>query len=136
MISKELLCELGYGKVTHIGNVVGLYNMDCLRFECERIISSGRSDGKFISTNITFHIAIEVLAYKCKEWAYKRGFLIGSNCRQGITVIDINTHTVLNHFDVYIEDFTEFEIKACQWILENKYLKEENERNIQRYFYL
>ena len=63
------------------------------------------------------------LSNKCKEWAYKRGFLIGSNCRQGITVIDINTHTVLNNFDVYIEDFTEFEIKACQWILENKETK-------------
>ena len=59
-------------------------------------------------------------AHKCKEWAYKQGFLIGSNCRNGVTVTDINTYTILNHFDVDFEDFTEFEIKACQWLFDNK----------------
>ena len=66
-----------------------------------------------------YEINIFELAHKCKEWAYKQGFLIGSNCRNGVTVTDINTHTILNHFDVDFEDFTEFEIKACQWLLDN-----------------
>ena len=66
-----------------------------------------------------YEINIFELAHKCKEWACKQGFLIGSNCRNGVTVTDINTHTILNHFDVDFEDFTEFEIKACQWLLDN-----------------
>lgn len=66
-----------------------------------------------------YEINIFEFAHKCKEWAYKQGFLIGSNCRNGVTVTDINTHTILNHFDVDFEDFTEFEIKACQWLLDN-----------------
>ena len=65
-------------------------------------------------------INIYELAHKCKQWAYKQGFLIGSNCRNGVTVTDINTYTILNHFDVDSEDFIEFEIKACQWLLDNK----------------
>ena len=102
MISKKLMSELMNDKVKSISimnNTIFIY---------------------FENNNQEYFIDIYELAYKCKVWAYKRGFLIGSNCRQGITVIDINTHTVLNHFDVDIEDFTEFEIKACQWILENK----------------
>ena len=108
MISKELLNEV-LQKEAEIGDksILGESYV-----EYKIVLPGG---GKIIRD-----VNIYELAYKCKEWAYKRGFLIGSNCRQGITAIDINTHIVLNHFDVDIEDFTEFEIKACQWILENK----------------
>ena len=111
MISKELLSKvLGYEVKEVLGMLENSANKTILSYIFE---DASLNEGKRI-------INIYELAHKCKEWAYRRGFLIGSNCRQGITVIDINTHTVLNHFDVYIEDFTEFEIKACQWILENK----------------
>ena len=119
MISKELLSEVLGDE--YKDRLVDWFQVEdnYLRtyYDCGKYDLQGRPTGLGIEINI------HELAYLCKEWAYKQGFLIGSNCSQGITVTDIDTHTVLNHFDVDIEDFTEFEIKACQWILEGTYMQ-------------
>ena len=69
-----------------------------------------------------FEINIYELAHKCKEWAYKRGFLywyensglfikIMYSCKVDF-VIDIGEYKKPFEIDI---DF-----KACQWILDNK----------------
>lgn len=126
MISKELLSEvLGYPKNIPYGNEGKTYKLNIV--SSPYINENGKPDDIYFQTDApglgVNLINVYKLAHKCRLWAYKQGFLIGSNCRQGITVIDIDTHTVLNHFDVDIEDFTEFEIKACQWILEGTYMQ-------------
>jgi len=123
MISKELLSELGYGKVTYIGDVIELYKMQCLPFKCEVLRESGRNDGKYRTVSQSYHIAIEVLAYKCKEWAYENDYYVCSiftfagegSCY--LTHKD-NISKRLKTFDANNEPEAIF--KACQWIMDNK----------------
>ena len=56
---------------------------------------------------------------KCKEWALKKGYVVGTDLDK-VNVWSIRERIIINHFEVYFEDYLEFEIKACQWILENK----------------
>ena len=100
MISKELLSEvLGY-KASYI-QMVGTK----LCFSCH--IKGGSN------------INIYELAHKCKEWASKKGYVVGTDLDK-VNVWSIKERIIINHFEVYFEDYLEFEIKACQWILENK----------------
>ena len=100
MISKELLSEiLGY-EVSHL-HTVGTK----LCFSCH--IKGGSN------------INIYELAHKCKEWAKNKGYVVGTDLDK-VNVWSIKECIIVNHFEVYFEDYLEFEIKACQWILENK----------------
>lgn len=71
-------------------------------------------------------INIHVLAHKCKEWAYKQGYVILSgHSAYGIGVFFCSCKGWLSeNYDKRIEinHNTEPEaiFKACQWILENK----------------
>lgn len=59
------------------------------------------------------------LAHKCKEWALSKGYLIGLNARQGVTLIDINTNRVLRYITIdNLEQTIRFELNLCEWILE------------------
>ena len=61
------------------------------------------------------------LSNKCKKWAYKQGYLIGLNSRQGITLIDRNTNMTLRYISIdSLEQLVRFELDLCQWILDNK----------------
>ena len=56
---------------------------------------------------------------KCKVWAKNKGYVVGTDLDK-VNVWSIKERIIVNHFEVYFEDYLEFEIKACQWILENK----------------
>lgn len=105
MISKELLSEvLGLKRIDEI------YIEDSVLYFCE--LNNG--------------INIYELAHKCKEWAYKEGFIIDTgfhkyyinqfkaNC-YGWVSSNIN---IKQHFNECTEQEAIF--KACQWILDNK----------------
>ena len=104
MISKELLNEiLPFGDVNFL-------------------ISYGlSSDGDILLQykDIDEIVNIYELAHMCKEWAFKKGYMIGTDLDK-VNVWSIKERIIINHFEVYFEDYLEFEIKACQWILENK----------------
>ena len=59
------------------------------------------------------------VAHKCKEWAKNKGYVVGTDLDK-VNVWSIKERIIVNHFEVYFEDYLEFEIKACQWILDNK----------------
>ena len=67
-------------------------------------------------------MSIYELAHKCKEWAYKRGFLYWyENSRLFIKIM----YSCKVDFEIDIGEYKKpFEIdidfKACQWILNNK----------------
>ena len=101
MISKELLRE-----------VMGIHIAHCS--EC-------KADSDLFYTDIDggHYISIYELAHKCKEWAKNKGYVVGTDLDK-VNVWSIKERIIINHFEVYFEDYLEFEIKACQWILENK----------------
>ena len=118
IISKELLSELGYGKVTYIGDVTELYNMECLMFKCDVTRESGRGDDKKITTSKTYYIALEVLAKQCK---LKLG--------KGFSLVEYPLITELykdrNYIDSFGDLLTELYrpqrvFEACQWVWDNK----------------
>ena len=101
MISKKLMSEIMNDKVKSIrimNNTIFIY---------------------FENNNQEYFIDIYELAYKCKVWAKNKGYVIGTDLDK-VNVWSIKERIVINHFEVYFEDYLEFEIKACQWILENK----------------
>jgi len=59
------------------------------------------------------------LSNKCKAWAFKKGYVVGTDLDK-VNVWSIKERIIINHFEVYFEDYLEFEFKACQWILDNK----------------
>lgn len=123
VISENLLNNLGFGKVTYIGEVDELYNMQCLWFKCDVTRDDSRGNGKNITFNKSFHIALEVLARELKEWASKKGYCIidylDSSCD--------NTWTVRVYKDFEFDGY-EYEItyqlssaqaifNICEWII-------------------
>lgn len=106
--SKELLSEVLGHKVW---KVLGC-NMGTLRY----CIYPNKGDEP---SEYIFPINIYKLAHKCKEWAKNKGYVIGTDLDK-VNVWSIKERIIINHFEVYFEDYLEFEIKACQWILENK----------------
>ena len=71
MIGKEILSELGYGKVVSDIKPVKAHNMNCLQFTAEIMKDDGRGTGRQIPVRTTYQIAEEVIASKCKEWAWE-----------------------------------------------------------------
>lgn len=108
MISKELLSEvLGY-------KISKAYIEDTQSVKYLNVFLDGDDTGIYDSINI------HELAHKCKEWAYKQGFLLNSDslgyCLHGCYEEDIIK------VDQEWKSDTEPEaiFKACEWILENK----------------
>ncbi len=117
--SKKLLSQLGYGKVTYIGDVTKLYTMDCLMFKCNVTRDSGRNDGKTITTSHSFHVALEVLEHKCKEWLHEHGYMFDikypTNCNPHRVTLMFYGH-VTQAFHVGIDE-NEAVFKTCEWAL-------------------
>jgi len=65
------------------------------------------------------YLNIHELAHKCKEWAKNKGYIIGVDLDK-VNIWSIKEREVINYYEVYWEDYLEFEFKACQWILESK----------------
>ena len=127
MISKELLSQLGYGEVTRIGEVNELYTMDLLMFKCDVSRESGRGDGKIITTSTPFHVALEVLAHKCKVYTIKKGYLISELSKYVLIIKDgVTLERIDNDFyevgDLEWEDYFDVRsvFKATEWIFKNK----------------
>lgn len=127
MISKELLSELGYGKVTYICDVTELYNMQCLMFKCDVTRDSERWLGKTITTSETYYIALEVLANKCKSW-------LELETEYEVVIIENKVYflgDIWTEGEVWCEKewrdkltWIENVFEACQWVLEkNKDIK-------------
>ena len=74
---------------------------------------------KYKLGDIIDNLNIHELAHKCKEWAFNKGYVVGTDLDK-VNVWSIKERIIINHFEVYFEDYLEFEIKACQWILDNK----------------
>lgn len=106
-ISKELLSEVFDQEVSFVKYVAN--NTYEIHFEKPIRL-------KYIIINIY------ELAYKCKEWAYKRGFLYWyENSRLFIKIM----YSCKVDFEIDIGEYKKpFEIdidfKACQWISNNK----------------
>lgn len=110
MISEELLSEILNTKV-----LCFKYIKDDDRKFRKEVFLIADNEG-------IYDLSPEELAYKGKQWAFKQGYLIGCNCRLGITITNIDTHDNIKWFEVNFDEFIEYEIKACQWILDNKSL--------------
>lgn len=111
IISKELLSEVLKDKCSFSSFKI-----------CGKIIvCSGKYGDHMLAINI------HELAYKCKEWAYKKGFVVLSGYHENnINSFYVNCHgwtsdKINKEFILQVED-TEPEgiFKACQWILDNK----------------
>ena len=118
MISKELLTAL---EVIKIGNkpavIKEIYGLGSNpNLQDNDLPFSIEEDGNLYFVNIY------ELAHKCKEWAKNNGYVIGTDLDR-VNVWSIKDRKIVNNFEVYWEDYTEYEIKACEWIL-----KEQNEK--------
>ena len=105
MISKELLREvLGEDRAT-----------SCNKLEME-------TDNSFLVVDDWITINIYELAHKCKEWAYKRGFLYWyENSRLFIKIMYSCKVDFVLDIGEYKKPFEiDIDFKACQWILDNK----------------
>lgn len=112
MISKELLSEVLKQETRFIRYVAN--NTYEVHFEKPIRL-------KYIIINIY------ELAYKCKEWAFNKGYELRTSTRG---IIDVYDHIYINKEDGLTGEFidcrqesdTEPEaiFKACQWILDNK----------------
>jgi len=58
----------------------------------------------------------EFIHKDCKDWAKDKGFVIGVDL-DNVNIWNINDRKKENHYEVYYEDYLEFKIKACEWIL-------------------
>ncbi len=103
--SKELLSAVLKRKVKEeIGKV---FINDCtLTFTYE--VGDLRSD-----------INIYELMHMMKEWAKNKGYVVGVDLDR-VNIWSIKERLVVNHFEVYFEDYDEFTIKACEWILDQQ----------------
>ena len=131
IISEELLSQLGYGKVTYIGDITEVYDMQCLMFRCDIINDSGRGEGKSITTSKTYYIALEVIANKCKVWARKNdNILVEHPLVVRIRDTRVRDKNNLATYVHYIDDdeikffMPERVYKATQWVYD-KIKKEE-----------
>jgi len=126
MISKKLLSEVLNIKVYSIKTKEdgALYiPNNCIGFEWD---NNGYKELSGI-------ISIYELIYKCKEWAWKQGYLISTMktqnsgyCSQLFYMDNNKVSDEIYGEDGHIKDFVEFnkdensDIKACEWILKNK----------------
>lgn len=127
MISKELLSEVlqssKYLTIKRTGNIVDILDIDeenSLNYSLEKqIFLGGRNK------NVVHRINVHELAHRCKEWALRMGFSIETKLsgveiiRQSTGVIEAVIQNMSQH-DSFIPYDPFYDIKACQWILDNK----------------
>lgn len=112
VISKELLREvLGYKveyveECEHRDNIIGIWNN--------------------INSTPIKELNIYELAHKCKEWAYKKGYILMSTIRtnSSLAICEFSKSGKHDYEDELYNNFrahTEHEavFLACKWILEN-----------------
>jgi len=112
VISKELLREvLGYKveyveECEHRDNIIGIWNN--------------------INSTPIKELNIYELAHKCKEWAYKQGYILMSTIRtnSSLAICEFSKSGKHDYEDELYNNFrahTEHEavFLACKWILEN-----------------
>ena len=80
-------------------------------------------------------MSIYEFAFKCKEWAENKGYIIFSKNKECLVYSIDEVYDViecLNQYEDYFEGNTEIEVilKACNWILE-KEIQEENRLQLQ-----
>lgn len=125
MISKELFSEVMNIKIEDIvdlkifGKELNYYEKCLLNFCCDGRLSKHK-DSIYKSVNIY------ELAFKCKEWALSKGYIINS----GATTSNDWSSTIYKVIkeNPYIKELSytweqsenEAIFKACQWILDNK----------------
>ena len=123
MISKELLSEVLKDKLKEEYN--GSYD-----FICNGVVNLERNEVSstlgFYDSELDFFINIYELAYKCKEWALRKNYILASEsntyggiCNMSISSMDVD---VFYNIQSTTRANTEVEavIKACEWILNNK----------------
>ena len=121
MINKELLSKVLDNEVPY---QVKVHKIIIKNNSLNYFYNSKDSGGGLFEANE--YINIYELAHKCKEWAYKEGFIIDTgfhkyyinqfkaNC-YGWVSSNVN---IKQHFKECTEHESIF--KACQWILDNK----------------
>lgn len=135
LISKELLSEIGYGKVISDIEPTDAYDMECIQFRTEVFEDSGRGDNTKVRIAEPFIISIDTIARKCKEWAWNNGEITLRSCYSGdkeenlcevinmpkdFTNIYSNILSGVHTTQLFYGD-TEPEsiFQACEWILTN-----------------
>lgn len=110
MISRELVKKVIYEDTLDIDKIISLKFVD-----------------EYLYINGYKKINIHELAYKCKVWADKKGYVLMSGKINGIWYCEYSTNThYANNGSCYYGIKDEFSneseaiFKACQWILENK----------------
>ena len=121
-IIKELLSEVLEVEIIDFNIIGNKLNYIIPNYETEE-------DGDLIYIDLGQNINIYEFAFKCKEWALIKGYIIDSLIRgycSGkaicfVYVDDWQSEFSENCLKSFTED-TEIEaiIKACEWILENK----------------
>lgn len=107
-ISKELLSEVLNVEISEVTGMLTHKNNKSLLSYITKNCSI--NEGKEL-------INIYELSFKCKEWAYSKGYsYLGNKGLINIyskteTIVAITDKNVINWFDVYID------FKACEWIL-------------------
>ena len=122
MISKELLIEVLGSEYKH--RLVDWFQTDEDNF-LRTYYDCGSYDDKGRPIGLGLEINIYELAHKCKEWAYKKGYILTPWKRDGewygCEVRDITSEDiVMINGKTYTRSKLEPEaiFKACQWILE------------------
>ena len=103
-ISKELVSEV-LKTVKNVEHVEDLGN---------QIFWSGLLHSGFEASG---HINIHELAHKCKEYFARLGYVVGNDLDK-ITIWSVTKRKIVKQYEVYYEDYLEYEFIACEWILE------------------
>ena len=120
-ISKELLIEV-------LGSEYKQRLIDWFQIEDDNFLRTyydcGSYDDKGRPTGLGLEINIYEFAFKCKEWAENKGYIIFSKNKECLIYSIDEVYDViecLNQYEDYFEANTEIEsiVKACNWILEN-----------------
>lgn len=121
IISKELIenvlnCEIKDFKI--FGYDLMYYEKALFRVNCQGQISKDRD-------SICRAINICEFAFKCKEWAENKGYIIFSKNKECLIYSIDEVYDViecLNQYEDYFDSDTECEaiFKACEWILDNE----------------
>jgi len=119
MISKELLSAVWGQEVTGVGKVCTKWDMEVLPFW-----SFEKSEIDESLNEKHFHIAIEVIAAKCKEWAnHNKAHITSTNCQgyysnKALALVDVDWRPQEREV-IQAKSEPEAIFKACQWILDN-----------------
>lgn len=110
--SKELLSEAWGSEVTSIEDVRTMWDMKVLPFWAKEKSRVGSFDDR------KYHIAIETIAHKCKEWATSKGYVIIQDTR-GYTKAYRFPNGEIKFWEDQNMDLTiDRIIQACEWFME------------------